>query len=66
MKKFLIAASLFALSATAIASPLTFDAAPVGYTPTATYTEAGYVFTISLGAGGFAAHYGDGTYIPAP
>ena len=64
MKKFLIAASLFVLSAASMAAPLTFDGAPAGYAATSTYAEGGYVFNITLGANGFEQHYGDGTYTP--
>lgn len=64
MKKFLIAASLFVLSAASMAAPLTFDGAPVGYAATSTYAEGSYVFTITLGSGGFQQHFGDGTYTP--
>ena len=64
MKKFLIAASLFILSAASMAAPLTFDTAPVGYVPTATYAEGGYVFNLTLGQYGFQPHYGDGTGTP--
>jgi hypothetical protein len=64
MKKFLIALSLSVLSAASLAAPITFDNAPVGYTATSTYSEGGYVFTITLGNGGFQPHFGDATYTP--
>lgn len=50
----------FGLSSTEVfgAPILTFNSAPNGYTPGATYTESGFTFTLSPGS---PAHYGDGT-----